>query len=56
MCVYRFILGIITLGILYLALNLIMPDNVIFNFIRYLLISLYALAGVPALFKIIKLD
>ena len=56
MCVYRFILGIITLGILYLALNLIMPDKVIFNFIRYTMISLYALAGVPALFKIIKLD
>lgn len=56
MCVYRFILGIITLGILYLALNFIMPDKVIFNFIRYLVISLYAVAGVPALFKIIKLD
>lgn len=56
MCVYRFILGIITLGILYLALNFIMPDKVIFNFIRYAIISLYAVAGVPALFKIIKLD
>lgn len=53
---YRFILGIFTLLLVYLTLKYIMPENTLFNFIRYLIISLYAVAGVPALFKIIKLD
>lgn len=53
--VYRFILGIFTLATLYLILKLIIPDYQVFNFIRYLIISLYAVAGVPALFKIVKL-
>lgn len=55
-CVYRFILGIITLGILYLVLDYIMIDNAIFSSIKYLIISLYAIVGVPALFKVVKLD
>ena len=53
---YRFILGIFTLLLVYLTLKYIMPENTLFNFIRYLIVSLYAVAGVPALFKIIKLD
>lgn len=53
--VYRFVLGIFTLLLVYLILKYIMPEYVLFNFIRYLIISLYAVAGVPALFKIIKL-
>lgn len=52
---YRFILGIFTLLAVYLVLKYIMPEYVLFNFIRYLIISLYAVAGVPALFKISKL-
>ncbi len=53
---FRFILGISTLGIVYLILKLILPENTIFSFIRYSIISLYAIAGVPVLFKITKLD
>lgn len=53
--VYRFVLGIFTLLLVYLILKYIMPEYALFNFIRYLIISLYAVAGVPALFKIIKL-
>ena len=36
-------------------LNYIMPKYVLFKFIKYLIITLYAVAGVPALFKITKL-
>ncbi len=55
-CAHRFILGIITLGILYLVLDYVMPDNAILSSIKYLIVSLYAIAGVPALFKVVKLD
>ena len=51
----RFILGIITLGVLYIALNYIMPESMIYDYIRYLIITFYAIAGVPMLFKIFKL-
>ena len=52
---YRFILGIFALLLVFLILNYIMPKYVLFKFIKYLIITLYAVAGVPALFKIIKL-
>ena len=52
---YRFILGIFTLLLVFLILNYIMPKYVLFKFIKYLIITLYAVAGVPALFKITKL-
>ncbi len=55
-CAYRFILGIITLGFLYLVLDYVMPENAILSSIKYLIVSLYAIAGVPALFKVVKLD
>ena len=32
-----------------------MPKHLIFKFIKYLIITLYAVAGVPALFKMTKL-
>ena len=32
-----------------------MPKYVLFKFIKYLIITLYAVAGVPALIKITKL-
>ena len=53
---YRFLLGIFTLLLLFLILNYIMPKYVLFKFIKYFIITLYAVAGVPALFKITKLD
>lgn len=65
----RFILGIISLGIVYVVLKSIVsivPNyfevgnieifNVISNYIRYTLVVFYAVAGVPALFKALKLD
>lgn len=52
---YRFILGIFTFLLVFLILNYIMPKYVLFKFIKYLIITLYAVAGVPALFKITKL-
>ena len=52
---YRFILGIFTLLLVFLILNYIMPKYVLFKFIKYLIITLYAVAGVPVLFKITKL-
>ena len=53
--VYRFMLGIFTLLAVFLILKYIMPNYVLFKFIRYFIISLYAVAGVPILFKIVKL-
>ncbi|MGL4914628.1 MAG: phosphatase PAP2 family protein [Romboutsia sp.] len=52
----RFLIGIITLGGLYLVLKYIMPDEVIFNYIRYTIVVFYAMAGVPTIFKILKLN
>ena len=56
MCVYRFILDIINLGFLYLVLDYLMPDYAILSSIKYLIVSSYGIAGVPALFKVVKLD
>ena len=53
--VYRFLLGIFTLLGLFLVLQYILPEYVLFKFIKYLVLVLYAVAGVPALFKITKL-
>ena len=41
--------------LVFLILNYIMPKYVLFKFIKYLIITLYAVAGVPVLFKITKL-
>ena len=53
--VYRFLLGIFTLLGLFLVLQYILPEYVLFKFIKYLVLVLYAVAGVPTLFKITKL-
>lgn len=66
---YRFVIGIITLGIVYIALKyftqLLITSEIIANieiltmlldYIRYTVVVFYAVAGVPALFKILKLD
>ena len=54
--VYRLIIGIFTLAIVYLGLKYIMPSTIIFDYIRYSLVVFYAVAGVPALFKVFKLN
>lgn len=66
---YRFIVGIITLGIVYIVLKYIVIVSLIYikleniemvrmllDYIRYSLIVFYAVAGVPALFKVLKLN
>jgi len=53
--VYRFLLGIFTLLGLFLVLQYILPEYVLFKFIKYLVLVVYAVAGVPTLFKITKL-
>lgn len=65
----RFILGIVSLGIVYLLLKftmMLIPKyfsisnlegfSIMANYIRYSLIVFYATAGVPALFKVLNLD
>ncbi len=54
--IYRFLIGIITLGAMYLGLKYIMPSGDIFNYIRYAIVVFYGIAGVPAIFKLFKLD
>lgn len=54
--IYRFLIGIITLGAIYLGLKYIMPSGDIFNYIRYTVVVFYGIAGVPAIFKLFKLD
>lgn len=52
----RFLIGLITLGLVYFGLKYILPNNVIFNFIRYTVVVFYAMAGVPFIFKFLNLD
>ena len=51
----RFILGIITLGILYLGLDYIMPSGQLYSSFKYFIIIFYAVGIAPMLFKIFKL-
>lgn len=51
----RFLLGIITLGLVYLGLKYTMPSNNLFDYIRYTIVVFYGVCGVPFLFKIFKL-
>ena len=65
----RFIIGIISLGVVYMLLKsaaYLIPKyfevknfeiySVIVNYIRYSLVVFYAVAGVPLLFKVLNLD
>lgn len=52
----RFLIGIITLCAMYIGLRYIMPSEDIFNYIRYAIVVFYGIAGVPAIFKLFKLD
>lgn len=53
---YRFIIGISTLALAYVGLKYIMPSGYIFDYIRYTIVVFYAVAGVPAIFKILNLN
>ncbi|SCH17430.1 undecaprenyl pyrophosphate phosphatase [uncultured Clostridium sp.] len=65
----RFLVGIISLGIVYIILKYtvgIIPNyfdvsnidsfDMVTNYIRYSIVVFYAVAGVPALFKVLNLD
>lgn len=54
--IYRFLIGIVTLGAVYLVLKYVMPSGDIYNYIRYVVVVFYGIAGVPAIFKLFKLD
>lgn len=67
--IYRFIIGIITLGLVYIGLkgfaNLLIESEIMANteiltmildYIRYTVVVFYAVAGAPALFKKLNLD
>ena len=54
--VLRTLIGLVTLGLVYVGLKYIMPSNMIGDYIRYTLIVFYAVGIVPALFKVCKLD
>ncbi|WP_242824034.1 hypothetical protein [[Clostridium] dakarense] len=53
---YRFIIGILTLALAYVGLKYIMPSSYIFDYIRYTIVVFYAVAGVPAIFKMLNLN
>lgn len=53
---YRLIIGISTLALAYVGLKYIMPSSYIFDYIRYAIVVFYAVAGVPAVFKVLNLD
>lgn len=53
---YRLIIGISTLALTYVGLKYIMPSGYIFDYIRYAIVVFYAVAGVPAVFKMLNLD
>ncbi|MEG2788409.1 MAG: phosphatase PAP2 family protein [Romboutsia sp.] len=53
---YRFLIGIVTLGLVYVGLKYIMPTGYMFDYIRYAVVVFYGIAGAPALFKIFKLN
>lgn len=51
----RVILGVISLAVLYLILNFIMPEILIFVYIKHFLLCLYAIAFVPYLFNLLEI-
>lgn len=53
--IYRFLIGIITLGLVYLGLKYFMPQGIMYDYIRYTILVFYGVAIVPLLFKIFKL-
>lgn len=53
---YRLIVGIFTLALVYIGLKYIMPSGYIYDYIRYSIAVFYGIAGVPAIFKLLKLN
>lgn len=49
--VCRYIFGLLSLGLVYLALKFIMPENYIGGYLRYSLLMIYAIAGAPMIFE-----
>lgn len=49
--VCRYIFGLLSLGLVYLALKFIMPENYIGGYLRYALLMIYAIAGAPMVFE-----
>ncbi|WP_373598464.1 phosphatase PAP2 family protein [Paraclostridium bifermentans] len=49
--IYRFIFGILSLGVVYLTLKSVMPENYIGGYLRYALLVIYAIAGAPLIFE-----
>lgn len=47
----RYIFGLLSLGLVYLALKFIMPENYIGGYLRYALLMIYAIAGAPMVFE-----
>ncbi|MCR8745397.1 phosphatase PAP2 family protein [Romboutsia lituseburensis] len=52
----RFLIGLVTLAAVYFGLKYILPNNVIFDYIRYTVVVFYAIAGVPFIFQLLNLD
>lgn len=49
--IFRYIFGLLSLGLVYLALKFIMPENYIGGYLRYALLMIYAIAGAPMVFE-----
>ncbi len=47
----RFIFGILSLGVVYLILKLVMSESYIGVYLRYMLLVMYAIAGAPLIFE-----
>lgn len=47
---FRYVFGLISLGLIYFILKLTMPTNYIGGYLRYFLLMVYAIAGAPYLF------
>lgn len=54
--VYRFIVGIFTLALIYIGFKYIMPQGLVYDYIRYTITVFYGIAGAPAVFKLLKLN
>lgn len=49
--IFRYIFALITLGLVYIILKVIMPDNIIGSYIRYFGLMVYAIAIAPLAFN-----
>ncbi len=54
--IYRFLLGMATLAVVYVGLEYLMIDGMWYGFLKYALLTFCAVGVVPVLFKIFKLS